>query len=463
MPAPPDLSNLGREDLIRLVVELAKRVEDLQKQVEELQKRNEELRRNQKRSAAPFSKGKGKPNPKRPGRKPGQGPFQRREQPEASSPNTAPPVDVPVEETICPLCGGRLEPDGEETVSHTDMPPRPEPETRLYRVHLCRCQQCRQRFRGRHPEVAPDQYGATAHRVGPRLKAMAHALHYGYGVPVRKVPDIVREWTGIGLTQSALTQDALKRARTGTVGARYRQLRGQVRQAPVTYTDDTGWRVGGQPAYLMGFDTDTETVYQVRRQHGHRQVMEMIPADYAGVLVTDRGPSYEAKALRQVEQSKCLAHLLRNVTEVVETKHGAAQRFGLRLKDILKRGNQLWRDFQAGQVTDWAEPAAAIKEELKKHLRHRRLRDPDNQRLLDTIGLQSDQGRVLLFLDRPEVEPTNTRAERALRPAVIARKVSHCSKTEGGAEAYAAFHSVLQTAKKAGVSFTQSLTQIFGV
>ena len=255
----PDLSNLSREDLIRLVVELGKRVEELQKQ-------NEELRRNQKRSAAPFSKGKGKPNPKRPGRKPGQGPFQRREQPEASSPNAPPPVDVPVEETICPLCGGRLEPDGEETVSNTDMPPRPEPETRLYRVHLCRCQKCRQRFRGQHPEVAPDQYGATAHRVGPRLKAMAHALHYGHGVPVRKVPEIVREWTGMGLTQGALTQDALKRARTGAVGARYRQLRGQVRQAPVTYTDDTGWRVGGQPAYLMGFDTDTETVYQVRSQ-----------------------------------------------------------------------------------------------------------------------------------------------------------------------------------------------------
>lgn len=224
MPVATDLADLSRDDLIRLVL-------DLQRQVEGLKKQNEELRRNQKRSATPFSKGKHKPNPKKPGRKLGKGPFRRKEQPEAS-PNS-PAVDVPVEETTCPFCGGRLEPDGEEAASNTDMPPRPEPETRLYRVHICRCQNCKRRFRGKHPAVAADQYGATAHRVGPRVMAMAHGLHYGHGVPVRRVPEIVRELTGIGLTQSAITQDALKQSEGG-VGTRYQQLRQQVRQAPVT-------------------------------------------------------------------------------------------------------------------------------------------------------------------------------------------------------------------------------------
>jgi transposase len=448
-----DLSDLSREDLIRLILEL-------HRQLEVLKKQNEELRRNQKRSATPFSKGKPKPNPNKPGRKPGQGPFRRREQPEAS-PNS-PPVDVPVEETVCPICGGRLEPDGEETVSNTDMPPRPEAETSLYRVHICRCQKCNRRFRGQHPDVASDQYGATGHRVGPRVMAMAHALHYGHGVPVRRVPEIVRELTGVRVTQSAITQDALKQA-GGEVGARYQQLRQQVREAPVTYTDDTGWKVGGKAAYLMGFDTDRETVYPVRSEHGHEQVMEIIPGDYAGTLVTDRGVSYEAKALQGVEQSKCLSHLIRNVSEVVENKRGSAKRFGLKLQEILLRGNQLWRDYQDGKVTELAEPAREIDEELKRHLRHRRLRDPDNQRLLDGIGLQNDQGRVLRFLKKPDVEPTNNRAERILRPAVIARKVSHCSKNERGAEAHAAFQSVLQTAKKVGTSLSQSILQLAGL
>ena len=73
-------------------------------------------------------------------------------------------------------------------------------------------------------------------------------------------------------------------------------------------------------------------------------------------------------------------------------------------------------------------------------LRPRRLRDADNQRLLDGIGLQHDRQRVLNFLYNPEVEPTNNRAERVSRPAVIARKVSHCSKNERGAEAFAGIH-----------------------
>src|SRR5947209_4847323 len=67
------------------------------------------------------------------------------------------------------------------------------------------------------------------------------------------------------------------------------------------------------------------------------------------------------------------------------------------------------------------------------------LRDPDNQRLLDGIGLQHDRGHVMRFLKTEGVEPTNNRAERILRPAVIARKVSHCSKNQPGANAFAAF------------------------
>ena len=81
-----------------------------------------------------------------------------------------------------------------------------------------------------------------------------------------------------------------------------------------------------------------------------------------------------------------------------------------------------------------------------------------NQRLLDGIGLQHDQGRLLRFLETEGVEPTNNRAERILRPAVIARKVSHCSKNQRGADAFAAFVSLAQTACK---SAQQTVSQVF--
>jgi hypothetical protein len=266
--------------------------------------------------------------------------------------------------------------------------------------------------------------------------------------------------TGIGVTQSAITQDALKQAE-GAVGTAYRQLRAQVRQAPVVYTDDTGWRIGGDGAYLMGFDTGRETVYQVRTQHGNEQVRELVPDDYKRTLVTDRGTSYEARELSSVEQHKCLAHLIRNVVAVVENKTGTAKAFGLQLKGLLQRANQLWREHQNGTVVDYPARVEQIDRELTHHLRIRRLQDPDNQRLLDGIGWQHDQGRVLTFLYKPEVEPTNNRAERALRPAVIARKVSHCSKNQRGAHAFAAFTSVVRTAVKQGAtSATHTLQQL---
>ena len=71
--------------------------------------------------------------------------------------------------------------------------------------------------------------------------------------------------------------------------------------------------------------------------------------------------------------------------------------------------------------------------------------DPDNQRPLNEPGRRHDRGNLLRFLDDQSVEPTNNRAERALRGAVIARKVSHCSKTDEGAEAVSAFASVIRT------------------
>lgn len=437
----PDLDSLSREDLIRLILELWR-------QNQQLLQRLEELERKQRGSAAPFSKGKRKANPKPAGRKPGQGEFSRRPEPPAGA---AAPIEVPVEPTRCPFCGGRLEEQEPEMASVTDIGPDPQPQVSLFRVHVCRCRDCGRTTRGKDPGLAADQYGATAHRLGPRVKALAHALRYAHGIPVRRVPAVLRETTGITVTQSALTQDALKQA-AGRLGAVYQQLRIEARQAPVIYTDDTGWRVGGDGAYLMAFDSERRTVYQIRRRHGNEQVREVVPGDYPGVLVTDRFSSYEAEELRAVQQHKCLAHLLRNIQDVLESKSGRAKTFGWQLQDLLRQALQLWHKQRAGPLADYAAQVEELEELLTYLLRPRRLRDPDNQRLLEGIGWQHDRGRVLTFLRNPAVEPTNNRAERALRPAVIARKVSHCSKNERGAEAFAAFTSVARTAVKQGAA-----------
>ena len=76
--------------------------------------------------------------------------------------------------------------------------------------------------------------------------------------------------------------------------------------------------------------------------------------------------------------------------------------------------------------------------------------DADSYRLQNELGWHDERGNLLRFLDDPNIEPTNNRAERALRPAVIARKVSHCSKSVEGADAFSAFTSVIRTLERNG-------------
>jgi hypothetical protein len=291
--------------------------------------------------------------------------------------------------------------------------------------------------------------------------AAAHVLHYGVGIPVRKVPSVLKVLTGLDVTQGALTQDALRRAR-GAVRSAYERLRASVKDSRAVHTDDTGWRVGGEPAFLMAFETEEATVYQVRPRHRNEEVREVVPSEYLGVMVTDRGRSYDSQTLARVKQQKCLAHVLRSISEVVEAKNGRGRSFGNRLKRLLRDAMELWQAYHQGEAIDFAAEAERLKRQVSYHLRDRPLKDPDNWRLQNELGWHDDRGNLLRFLDDPSIEPTNNRAERALRPAVIARKVSHCSKNAQGADAFSAFTSIVTTlARNGDQSPVEGLCQVF--
>ena len=456
-----DLAKLGREELVALILKQAAALEQQAARIAALQAKVEELTRSGKRQAAPFSKGTRVKDPKRPGRKPGQGIFKRREAP-APEQLSEPPVEVPVAEPACPACGGELAFDHGEEASITDLPEVIKPRVRLFRVAVHRCTGCGVTVRGRHPELAADQRGATAHRLGPRLLAAAHHVHYRLGVPVRKLPELLRILTGAGLTQGAITRDALRKA-AGVIGATYDALCNSVRDSAWCHTHDTGWREAGSPRWLMTFVTDTVTVYQIRRRHRNEEVRERIPADYKGTMITDRGTTYDAAELRAIKRQVCLFHVLRSIAEVTGEKSGPARRFGMELKGLLKRALGLWHERRAGPpVEDYAERVRRTKFDITWHLRDRRLTDRDNQRLLDGLGRCHDAGALVRFLDDPSIEPTNDRAERALRPAVIARKVSHCTKTARGTGAFEAWTSVLATLSRTlpGPELLDALVQL---
>jgi transposase len=454
------LQAVSREDLLALVAELQRQIAALRASHEALRAEIDQLKRGGKRQAAPFSKDTWATAPKSPGRKPGAGTFCSRKAPPPAA-VTEPPVDVKVIRDSCPACGGPLAEERVDFAYRTERPERPRPQVTQTRVRVCRCTVCGTQVRGQHPDLALDQYGATAHRLGARVMAAAPALHDGGGIPVRKVPAVLAALTGVQLTQGALTQDALRRTQ-GPVGTADEASRTAVPAAPVVHTDDTGWRVGGEPAHLMAFETDALTVYQIRPRHRHDEVQEVMPVDYPGVMVTDRGRSDDAQAFDNVRQQKCLAHLQRSISDVLAPKTGRARVFGEGLKVLLQDALQWWHEYHDGTATDLVPEAKVLQEELTYQLRDRRLRDADHQRLLNELGWHHDRGNLVRFLADPRVEPTNHRAERALRPAVIARKVSQCSKNTRGAEAFAAFTSVIRTLMKTGVgSVVDALAQLF--
>ena len=159
----------------------------------------------------------------------------------------------------------------------------------------------------------------------------------------------------------------------------------------------------------------------------------------------------------------CLAHMQRNITDVVETKRGPAAQFGQTLKGLLRESMDLWKAYHRGEAPDYEQHVDRLEEQVTHHLRDRILKDADNQRLLDGIGLHHDRGNLLRFLHEPSVEPTNNRAERALRFVVIAHASGQYPKNNQGAEAYAAFASVIRTAMKKGASsIAEHLTRLFG-
>jgi hypothetical protein len=107
MSPPEDIDSLSREELLALVLQLQRKLIELEASVQDLRGEVDRLTREKKRQAAPFSKGTRVRQPKRPGRKPGQGTFSFRQSPRPEE-ITEPPVAVPVILDSCPGCGGKL-------------------------------------------------------------------------------------------------------------------------------------------------------------------------------------------------------------------------------------------------------------------------------------------------------------------------------------------------------------------
>lgn len=441
----------------RVIAALEAQIALLQAQVAALQQETAALReqliateRAGKRQATPFARRQRKADPQKPGRKKGQGRFTRR----------TPPTEVHVEHTVplpcCPTCAGALTDRATHEQFQIEIPPV-QPVVTRYLTESGFCLTCAQRVRSVHPEQISTATGAAGVVLGPRVKALAADLHHRLGLSYGKVADLLGEAFGLPVTRGGLVQADAALARLAE--QIYTDLVAAVRTSTVVHVDETGWRIGGLAAWLWVFTNQQMTVYTIEQSRGHEVVLEILGREFAGVLVADCFVAYDARALADWLQQKCVAHLLRELRELALTKRGAVQAWALDLMSLLREALAVKANAADLRLPEYEAATTALEERLD-HLIAGALRSRDSDRARLGRRLDNHRPDILRFLYWDEVEATNNRAERGLRPAVVTRKTGGCNRTKDGAAGHAILMSVLATCRQRGMKILDYLIKL---
>ena len=427
------------EELVELTRLQARQIEQLRAEVERLKVELDQSKRAGKRQAAPFSRGTPKADPKRPGRKPGHPPSHRAAPPPDQVDRA---IDVPLPPD-CPECRTPLSdvPVTTHDQYQIDLP-QPRPVVTRFRVPVARCPKCLRRVQGRHPEQTSNALGSAAVQFGPRLLGFAADLKHRLGVSYRKCPSVLLTLTGVVVASAALVRSGHRLRELAQPS--YDSLVEAAGKSAVQHVDETGWKIGGRSAWLWVFADEHATLYRIRKSRAHDVVVEVLGEEFAGVLVSDCFLAYDPLPFAK---QKCLAHLLKTCREIEAAKTKGAVRFSRRVAALLRKAMALKR--RRGAISDhgYAVLRGKVHAELDRLLAGT-YTDPDNARLARRLRKQREH--LLRFLDHDGVDATNNLAEREVRPAVIARKLSAGNRTEAGAETHAVLASVLRTLARQG-------------
>jgi hypothetical protein len=276
---------------------------------------------------------------------------------------------------------------------------------------------------------------------------LAAWLNKHLGLTMRRTCRVLKQLGGLSLTPGGLSQ-ALDRVAARNEGA-FATLVSGLRQQPAVYVDETGWWQGGASRWLWGFTTHERTVYRVDPRRGRDVVLEMMGETFGGVLVSDCLASYEN--LPFIMQ-KCYAHHLKAISEAKGRSPPEAHDEFDELTMVLKSAILLKSMRDVMSATDYAQARRGIEQRADTVLARR---DGPAEKVRERI--RKRRRSLFTFLDHDAVEATNNRAERALRPAVIARKLSCGNKTASGARTWEILASLAATCAQRGQDFVESL------
>ncbi|MGH2848312.1 MAG: IS66 family transposase [Thermoleophilaceae bacterium] len=445
----------GRKACVEVLLALARQVERLEGRVERLEEELRELRRDSDNSSLPPSadpKRRRRRKAKRSGRKPGAQPGHP-----GSGRGLAPleRVDEVVEHLPerCAGCGHSLAGQpARGPIRRHQVAELPEIAVRMseHRLARRRCPGC-----GAHTQ-AELPAGVPRGRFGPRLEAAVATLVAGFRLSRRQVADLCSELFGLEIATG--TVDAII-ARAGTTLAEpQKRLSNAVRGAAAVCVDETGWKQAGEKRALWGAFTAEAAVLRIAPSR-HREEAEALLAESEAIVSSDRWWAYDHldPARRQV----CWSHLLRDFRFHAEGLTHQKE-FGEACLRIAEGVFCAWREFQA------SGDRRRLRREVKPLERELRELCVEAKRKSAKTRFHRGLARNLLkvwpglwtFVEHEGVEPTNNRAERGLRHAVIYRKLSQGSRSTQGALSTERLLSAAVTCRLQGRSLFAYLVEV---
>lgn len=429
-----DLGSLSREELIGIVLEqhqavleLREGVDTLSERVRALEKENEELRSKLGgggRTIPAFVKAN-RPERKKKDRRKRQKSFVRLRET---------PTEI-VEHSLdtCPDCGRRL---SGGTVHHSrqviEIPVMP---VRIieHRVIGRYCGVCRKIH---VPKLDLSGEVVGTHRMGIRLMSLVSYLHTVGRMPVERVQKLLESLYGLHLGIGEITGILHAVASRGKPAVE--KLLHAVRGSPAVNADETGWREDGKNGYIWSFSTP-DARYFIRDKSRSGEIAKgVLGEDYGGVVVSDFYCGYNVLLGRH---QRCWVHYLRDLRALVEANpgdRGVAIWVG-KVKAVYRRAKGYSSDGSKARY----EQRIAFEEELYKLARPYLKRNVPHRILAERI--EKFLPEMFVFVEHPEVPSENNAAERAIRPAVTARKISGGTRSAKGSETRMALMSLFGT------------------
>jgi hypothetical protein len=217
------------------------------------------------------------------------------------------------------------------------------------------------------------------------------------------------------------------------------QLLEELQEAEMLHVDETPWYESGHLVWLWVVISVTAQIAVYRVGSRKKEIfLELVTEAFLGWLISDGYRAYRSHEKRQ----RCLAHLIRKAIALAEGVSDDAAQFGTWLLKELRGLIQT--------IADGGEDATRRCYPMLARLKRACLLGADGPtKKMRALAREilNDWDAVVAFVKHPDVPPTNNEAERALRHAVISRRISHGTRTSEGSRAYSALLSVIETCR----------------